>query len=339
MYEASFYRITQNEDVECQLCPRYCTIEPGKLGNCHTRRNRNGVLSSEIFGKLSAINLDPIEKKPLYHFYPGSEILSMGTIGCNMHCIFCQNHTLSQCDARRPVLLKTTSPDELAGKSVKTKNNIGIAFTYNEPTVNFEFMLKTSELVKTNNQVSVMVSNGYINPAPLDMLIETIDAFNIDLKSFTEFFYKKYSKATLEPVKKTIQRIAKSDKHLEITNLVIPTLNDDEEEFDEMCKWLANETGNETVLHLSRFFPRYELDQYPTPPETLFNLYDLARLRLKHVFIGNMATEIHSNTFCPHCKELLIERTYYNTRIVGLNKDGNCTKCNKKVITHYKPVN
>jgi len=334
MNEALFYTKLDDNLVQCQLCPRYCIVEPGKFGNCHARRNRGGIFSSEVFGKIAAINSDPLEKKPLYHFFPGREILSVGTTGCNLHCVFCQNHTLSQCDNRHPVLIKNMTPEEVAAHSMKIKKNLGVAFTYNEPSVNFEFMVKTSELVKKNGQYTVMVSNGYINPEPLDVLLETIDAFNIDLKAFNENFYNKYSKATLEPVKETIKQIAHRGKHLEITNLVIPTLNDDDEEFEEMCDWILRETGKNTVLHLSRFFPRFELDQYPTPAETLFRLFDIAKEKLSYVYIGNLATEIHSNTYCPNCRQLLIERTYYHTKQRDIDNEGNCKKCGAQVIKH-----
>jgi pyruvate formate lyase activating enzyme len=334
MNEALFYNKQNDDLVQCRLCPRYCIIELGKFGNCHARRNRGGVLSSEVYGKLAAVNLDPVEKKPLYHFFPGSEILSVGTTGCNLHCVFCQNHTLSQCDNRKSVLLRNLTPEDLAALSLKTKKNLGVAFTYNEPVVNYEFMVKTAELVKGNNQFTVMISNGYINPEPLNALLETIDAFNIDLKAFNETFYKKYSKATLEPVLETIKIIAGSGKHLEITNLVIPSMNDDDDEFEEMCEWILHETGKNTVLHLSRFFPRFELDQYPTPAETLFRLYDIAKSKLNYVYIGNLATEIHSNTFCPNCKQLLIERTYYHTKIKDIDQEGKCKKCGSQVIKY-----
>jgi pyruvate formate lyase activating enzyme len=334
MNEALYYTKLDDNFVQCQLCPRYCTIEAGKFGNCHARRNRSGVISSEVFGKLASINLDPIEKKPLYHFYPGSEILSVGTTGCNLHCVFCQNHALSQCDNRNPVIIKNMTPEELASLSLRTKKNLGVAFTYNEPVVNFEFMIKTAELVKGNGQHTVMVSNGYINPEPLNKLIENIDAFNIDLKAFNEDFYKKYSKATLEPVMETIKRIAQSGKHLEITNLVIPTLNDDDDEFEEMCDWILHETGKNTVLHLSRFFPRFELNQYPTPAETLFRLFDIAKEKLNFVYIGNLATEIHSNTYCPNCRQLLIERTYYHSKIKDIDGAGKCVKCGTPVMKY-----
>lgn len=334
MNEALFFSEMPDNSVQCTLCPRNCIIDPGKFGNCHARRNRNGILCSEVYGKLAAVNFDPVEKKPLYHFYPGREILSVGTTGCNLHCMFCQNYALSQCDNRRPVMIKNMPPDELVKLSLKTKSNIGVAFTYNEPVVNFEYVIKTSELIKNHNQMTVMVSNGYINPKPLKMLTYTIDAFNIDLKAFSETFYKKYSKATLEPVKKTIKTIALSGKHIEITNLVIPTMNDDEDEFETMCDWIRNETGKDTVLHLSRYFPRFEMDQYPTPPETLFALYDIAKTKLNHVYIGNLATEIHSNTYCPVCGNTVIERTYYNSVLSGITQDGNCKKCGNKIINY-----
>ena len=334
MHEASFYNKIEDRKVQCLLCPRKCIIEEGKFGNCHARRNRNGALSSEVFAKISSFNLDPVEKKPLYHFFPGKEILSVGTTGCNMHCVFCQNHTLSQCNNRRPVLIKTLSPEDLHRLVMKTKNNIGLAFTYNEPSINYEYMMEAARLVKLDNRYTAMISNGYINRDPLEMLLKYIDAFNIDLKGFSESFYKHYSKAKLAPVLKTIKRIAKHQKHLEITNLVIPTINDDEDDFAEMCRWIAGELGEETVLHLSRYFPRYELSQYPTPPEVLFNLYDLAKQHLKHVYLGNIATELHSNTFCPNCGKAVVERTYFHINKKGLNTNGKCTNCGASIINY-----
>lgn len=336
MFEASYYKKQDNAKVQCELCPRFCTIDDGRFGDCHARRNRNGVLSSEVYGRISSLNLDPVEKKPLYHFYPGSEILSVGTIGCNMHCVFCQNHTLSQCDIRKPVSLKNISTEQLTKTALKNKKNIGVAFTYNEPSINYEFVLDAAREIKQHGMYTAVISNGYINPDPLAILTEYTDAFNIDIKGFTEQFYKKYSKATLAPVLNSIMQISKSGKHLELTNLVIPTINDDEDTFTDMCRWIANELGENTVLHLSRYFPRFELNQYPTPPEVLFSLYDIAKEHLNHVYLGNMATEIHSNTYCPKCNNLLIERTYYHIVKKGINDDGNCNACSTSVIQHMK---
>lgn len=336
MYEASFYSKLDKHQVQCLLCPRNCIIEEGKFGDCHARRNRNGILSSEVYARIAAMETDPIEKKPLYHFYPGSQITSIGTSGCNLHCNFCQNHSLSQVNNRKPAIpTKNIQPEQMSELVDKNAQSIGLAFTYNEPTVNYEYMLETARLVKMSGKKTVMVSNGYINPDPLHMLLEYIDAFNIDLKGFTNEFYRKYSKATLKPVLETIKRIAKSGNHLELTNLVIPMGNSDEETFEDMCKWIANETGKDTPLHLSRYFPRYESTQYPTPPELLFDLYDIARSYLNFVYLGNIATEIHSNTLCPTCGKTLVERTYYHISTKGLTTDGLCKNCGTKIFKHY----
>lgn len=335
MHEASFYSRQENRQVQCHLCPRNCIIEDGRFGNCHARRNRNGMLSSEVYGRISACHSDPIEKKPLYHYYPGEEILSVGTTGCNLHCIFCQNHTLSQCDNRKPVIIKNIAPGELLNLARKKKHNIGVAFTYNEPIINYEYVIDTARLIKMEDMHAVLISNGYINPDPLDMLLEYIDAFNIDLKGFTKRFYQKYTGASLQPVLHSLKKIAKSGRHLELTNLVIPGANDDDDEFDNMCRWIANELGKDKVLHLSRFFPRFELNQYPTPPELLFHFYDLAKKHLDHVYLGNMATELHSNTYCPQCEQLLIERTYFNIVKKGVDGEGKCQRCGMPVFKHF----
>jgi pyruvate formate lyase activating enzyme len=333
MNEASYYSKLENHQVQCLLCPRNCIIEEGKFGDCHARRNRNGVLSSEVYAKIAAMNTDPIEKKPLYHFFPGSQITSIGTTGCNLHCNFCQNHTLSQINNRKPAIpTKTIQPEQMSEIVAKSSESIGLAYTYNEPTINYEYMLETARLVKQNGKHTAIISNGYVNPDPLHMLLEYIDAFNIDLKGFTNNFYKKHSKATLKPVLKTIKEIAKSGKHIEITNLIIPQANSDEEEFDDMCKWIATETGKDTPLHLSRYFPRYESNQYPTPPELLFNLYDIARSRLNFVYLGNIATELHSNTICPTCGKTVVKRTYYHIDKKGLTSDGKCKNCGTEIF-------
>lgn len=334
MQEALYYTKLENHKVKCLLCPHACIIEEGHFGNCNARRNRNGTLVTEVYGRISAINTDPIEKKPLYHFFPGKQILSLGTTGCNLHCVFCQNHELSQCDAKKPLLKKNIDAEELTSLALRTKNNIGLAFTYNEPITNYEYIMDTFRLAKMQNLSTVLISNGYCNLDPLALLTQYTDAFNIDLKGFSNNFYRKQTKSTLEPVLKSIQQIAKDGKHLEITNLVIPTLNDDEGEFEEMCKWIKNETGENTPLHISKFFPRYELDQYPTPPETLFHLFDIAKSHLNHVYLGNIATEIHSNTMCPNCSNTLIERTYFNISTKGIDQEGHCIKCNERVINY-----
>lgn len=336
MQEASSYNKLDNKEVQCLLCPRNCTVTEGHFGECHARKNRHGILYSEVYGKISSLNTDPIEKKPLYHFHPGSQIVSIGTTGCNLHCQFCQNHVLSQCDVRKPVLNKNFDEEEMVTFAKQTPNNLGIAFTYNEPSINYEYVMAVARLLNQQDLKSVFISNGYISSTPLAMLCKYIDAFNIDLKGFSNSFYTKYTKANLSPVLNSIKQISQSGKHLEITNLVIPAYNDDKEKFEKMCIWIKNETGANTVLHLSRYFPRFKLKQYPTPPETLFTLYDIAKSHLNHVYLSNMATEIHSNTYCSACSNTLIERTYYHIRLTGINEDGTCKECGSKQLDHLQ---
>jgi pyruvate formate lyase activating enzyme len=331
MKEALFYIKLENLDVKCELCPHNCILENGKIGNCKVRKNVNGTLLSENYGKLSGYHLDPIEKKPLYHFYPGKMILSVGSFGCNMHCKFCQNYEISQCDANINRSLEL-SPDSVVNDALRKKDNIGIAYTYNEPLVFYEFMKDSALLAKQYELKNVMVSNAYFNPAPLEKLIVFIDAFSIDLKAFTDEFYTKYTFSGIEAVKDSLIKIRKSGKHLEITNLVIPELNDDTEKFREMIYWIKNELGKETILHLSRYFPRYKMKIPPTSEKKLEEFYDIANESLDYVYIGNMTGNKGQNTYCPSCKELLISRSGYQIKIEGLNADGSCEKCKTKII-------
>lgn len=335
MHEALFYTAVKNEMVQCYLCPQNCRIKPGDLGDCRVRMNRSGMLSSEVYGKVEALNLDPVEKKPLYHFFPGTRILSVGTAGCNLHCQFCQNHELSQCGITGRSTLHEFTPDELVGLAKETPDNIGLAFTYNEPVVNYEFMLNTAVKAKAVGLQTAMISNGYIHTNPLQNLLEAIDAFNIDLKAFNRKFYQKYCKGRLAPVLDAIKQIAKTGKHLELTTLVIPGLNDDFNDFEMLCRWIADETGNSTVLHLSRYFPGYRLRLAPTPAKTLFQLYDLAKDYLHHVYLGNLYAGDHADTFCPHCHAKLIERNAFRIRLRGIDARGNCQTCQTNVIKYH----
>lgn len=335
MHEALFYSKLKDQEVNCQLCPNDCQIEPNSLGDCKARINRNGVLVSEVYGRLEAMNLDPVEKKALFHFYPGTKILSVGTAGCNLHCSFCQNHPLSQCGVSDSKAHHFFAPEDLVDLAKQTAHNIGLAFTYNEPTVNYEFMLSAAINARAAGLHTAMISNGYINPEPLNSLLGPIEAFNIDLKAFSPKFYQSYCKGKLDPVLKAIKQIAGSTCHLELTTLVIPSLNDDLDEFEQLCKWIANETGSSTVLHLSRYFPGYQLKLNPTPAETLFRMYDLAKNFLHHVYLGNLFAGDHGDTFCPHCNTKLIERDRYRILPVGLDEQGACEHCKTEVIKHY----
>ncbi len=330
MHEAQFYTKLETQTVRCDLCPWFCILKPGQTGNCKVRQNIGGKLVTHVYNKVAAFGIDPIEKKPLYHFHPGKNILSIGEVGCNMHCSFCQNHRISQCFASEYVGFQEITSEQIAEKALKTPRNIGIAYTYNEPFTFYEFMLETAKIAHENGLKNVVVSNGYINPKPLKNLLPFIDAFNIDLKAFSEEFYMKQTKGKLEPVLETLNIIAKSPAHLEITNLVIPGLNDNEAEFAKMVKWIATELGNDVPLHLSRYFPQHEMNLPATSVKKLEALYKLAKQHLQHVYLGNVNDEIRSSTTCAICSETLISRNQYKTSIQNLDENGCCKNCGNK---------
>ena len=288
MKEAYYYQSIDDGKVNCLLCPQECVIVSGKTGVCGVRKNVDGKLISTVFGKPVAIHIDPIEKKPLYHFHPGEEILSIGTIGCNLSCKFCQNYDISQetDSSWANDKLKYVSPEDII-KLCKEQNQKFVAFTYNEPTIFFEYMLDTAKLCKDNGIKTVVVSNGQINEEPLSELIKFIDAFNIDLKSFNTDFYKKICNGNLETTKKTIEFIIQCSKHIEVTFLLIENYNDDIGEFRNMCEYLKN-LDNNIVLHISRAFPRYKLKMNVTPVNLLKDFERTARKYLKNVYLGNI---------------------------------------------------
>ncbi len=327
MKEALFYEKKGNQRIKCLLCPWFCLLKPGQTGICKVRRNVGGILITDVYNKVAASGIDPVEKKPLYHFHPGKYIFSIGEVGCNLHCSFCQNYHISQRSAADFSGFYETLPKEIVSKAFSVDNNIGIAYTYNEPFIFYEFMLEIAAMAKSYGLKNVAVSNGYVNPEPLLEIIPFIDAFNIDLKAFDNNFYRKETKGKLQPVLDTLKIIAQSGKHLEITNLVIGGLNDDEAQFEEMVKWIAAELGRHILLHLSRYFPQYQLTLPPTSPEKLRRLYAIASRHLDYVYPGNMSDEELSSTRCPKCNALLIARTRYSTRIVQRNFEGTCLNC------------
>jgi pyruvate formate lyase activating enzyme len=285
--QASFYIAENNGKVKCLLCPKECSISDHKTGVCGVRENKDGVLYALTYAKPVAIHLDPIEKKPLYHFHPGEVILSIGTLGCNLDCKFCQNHDISQ-DFEKSSFdsLKEVSPAEIINVCKKNGYKF-VAFTYTEPTIFFEYMFDVALLCKKNGIKTVMVSNGQINKEPLLKLIEYMDAFNIDLKSFNPEFYKEICGGEIETTKQTIELIVKNKKHLEVTMLVIKGYNDKEEEFIDMCKYLSSLDKN-VVLHLSRAFPDYKMNFEITPVEILNRFYEIAKTHLTNVYKGNV---------------------------------------------------
>lgn len=328
MKEAKYYKQLPNDTVECTLCPHNCIIPLGKYGICKVRKNSSGFLFSENYQKISAFSFDPIEKKPLYHFYPGREILSIGSYGCNLKCNFCQNSEISQAPFENFNRYNFDISDIIDAVS-KNKNNIGIAFTYNEPVVGIEYILDICNELDTSLQ-KVMITNGFINKEPLNDLLQHIDAFNVDLKAFSNDFYQAETKSSIESVKETLKTIKKSGKHLEISNLIIPGKNDNQELFKEMLKWIASELGKDTPLHLSKYSPSYKSTIEETPTDTLIKLYKLAKKELDYVYIGNVSLAEYQNTNCSGCNSELISREGYFTVLTEL-EDGKCRSCNQVV--------
>ncbi|MCM8761025.1 MAG: AmmeMemoRadiSam system radical SAM enzyme [Candidatus Omnitrophica bacterium] len=282
MKEALYYERIDSH-THCHLCPNECVIPNGGRGSCGVRINRNSVLYSEIYGRTTSIALDPIEKKPLYHYHPGKYILSLGTKGCNMHCDFCQNWHISQ-DLKVPT--ENITPTQIVEKA-KEVGSFGIAYTYNEPFIWYEFVLDTAKLARKNGLENVLVTNGYVNMAPLEGMLPYIGAMNIDLKSFNEDFYAKICKARLKPVLDVIKRSVKSC-HVELTTLLIPSLNDSEDEIEKEVDWIYENLGPEIPLHFSRYFPCYKMSLRPTPIRTLERAAEIARRKLRYVYLGNV---------------------------------------------------
>ncbi len=317
----------------CGICPHNCRLEPGATGICGVRKNDGkGLIVPSYYGLVSGYAVDPIEKKPLYHFFPGSVILSVGSYGCNLKCDFCQNFSISQ-EFSVPQGRKIF-PEEIIEDALKTDNNTGIAFTYNEPVVWPEFMRDIALRARDAGLRTVMVSNGYVNPAPLREMISYIDAFNIDLKFFRNENYKKYAGGTLDPVLKSISAIAKEGRHLEITTLVIPGLNDSPSEMKSITSWIASETGKDTPFHISRYFPVFRRKTESTDPSKIDELHRIASETLSFVYAGNMSTTTLSDTYCPDCGTKVTSRSGYTTKHVRINSDGNCTKCGRKIYNY-----
>jgi len=284
--EAKFYEPLADGFVKCNLCPHNCSLASDKTGVCGVRRNNGGVLTAESYGAVTSLALDPVEKKPLYHFYPGSKILSLGSYGCNFHCGFCQNYHIS-IDYTENAPYRILSPEDIAAASLEyaEKGNIGMAYTYNEPLINFEFIYDCAGLISEQGQKNVLVTNGYINRGPLETLLPFIHAMNIDIKSFTPAFYREIG-GRLKDVLATVETAAQKC-HVEVTTLVIPGKNDSVEEMQLLTKWLAG-ISRSIPLHISRFFPSHKWRHIPaTPVETVMRLVDAARRNLDFVYPGN----------------------------------------------------
>lgn len=330
MKEAMFYEKEEGNKVKCTLCPHGCVILPEKRGICGVRENQEGRLFSLVYGKAISLAIDPIEKKPLYHFYPGSSILSFATIGCNMKCLNCQNYSISQIAPGESIEGRAILPGEIV-KLAKERNCKSIACTYTEPTIFYEYAYETARLASKEGIKNVFVTNGYINPEPLKAIKSWLDAANVDLKSFREETYLKTCKAKLEPVLKTIELMKELGIWVEVTTLIIPGVNDSEEELEEIANFISS-LGKDIPWHLSRFYPAYRLTDRPqTPLKTLHQARDIGKkVGLRYVYTGNVPGDEGENTYCWSCGKLIIERYGFSLLSYRI-KDSSCEFCGAKI--------
>lgn len=318
-----FYE-NQEDKIKCRICPHNCLIDEGKFGICRVRTVKEGEAFAINYGEVTSAAVDPIEKKPLYHYKPSKGILSLGSFGCNMTCSFCQNYEISQ---NRPAT-EFISVEKLISIIPTIENNVGVAFTYNEPMMWYEYMYDASKKIKEHNKDTsvVVVTNGYINEEPLKRLLPYVDAMNIDLKGYTNRYYNKVCGARLEPVLETI-KICNEKCHVEITTLLVSDENDSLEEVREIAEFIAS-VNEDIPLHLSRYFPRYKMENEATKVEKITEAQNEAKKYLKYVYIGNVGG-VDNNTYCPKCKSLLIDRNGYNTK-VHVNEE-RCNVCGEKI--------
>jgi len=328
--EAKFYKKEPVGKTRCLLCPHRCFLANNKAGVCKIRVNKDGILYDIAYGEISTYAMDPIEKKPLYHFYPGSEIFSIGTWGCNFKCTFCQNWSISQ----QQVPTEIFTSEEIVDIAIKQKS-LGIAYTYNEPFIWYEFVYDTAKMAKQKGLKNVLVTNGFVNEDPLREILPLIDALNIDLKANNESFYREICGGQLPPVMRTIKLSFNAGKHVEITNLLIPTLNDKDEEIESIVDWLAG-ISKDIPLHFSRYYPQYLMNIEPTDIATLNKAYNIAKQKLNYVYTGNVPLEQGQiNTVCPNCKKELIKRDLNGIKISGL--EGNaCQSCKTSIYGQFE---
>lgn len=324
--EARYYTRLSDNKVRCLLCPRTCLVNDGKRGYCRVRENRGGVYHTLVYGRLCALNNDPIEKKPLFHFLPGTTALSVATVGCNIHCKFCQNWNISQAKPEN-VDFQYYAPESLV-QLAKQLGTPTIAYTYTEPTVFNEYIYDTANAARKAGIRNVVISNGFINEQPLRDLCQVVDAIKIDFKAFSEEFYQALTDGRLQPVLDSMVRVKQSGIWLEIVNLVIPTQNDGPEMIRAMCQWIRTNLGTEVPLHFTRFHPQYRMQNLPTTPvKTLETAHQIAReAGLRYVYIGNVPGHRLEHTYCPQCQRLLIERSGYLITVNNLS-DGKCRFC------------
>ena len=328
--QARHYKKFGNNLVRCNLCPHHCPVPDGGRGLCNVRENRRGTYYTLVYSRICAIHIDPIEKKPLFHYKPGTNALSIATPGCNFSCKFCQNWQISQ---SRPedINCRYFSPQDIVSRAVNAKTPT-IAYTYSEPTIFYEYMYDTAKLGNEHGVKSVAITNGFMEQQAQDELLDHLDGIKVDLKSFTEKFYNQICSGSLKGVKDSLKRIRARDKWLEIVVLIIPTLNDSAQEITEMAKWIAGELGCDVPVHFSRFHPQYKLKNLPaTPISTLERCIDICKQQgLKYTYLGNTPGHSAENTYCPSCGKPIIKR--YGFYVLSNKiKNGKCTFCGSTV--------
>jgi pyruvate formate lyase activating enzyme len=329
--EAMLYEKADDDKVRCNLCAHGCTITPGRRGVCGVRENKNGILYTLVYGTLVAENIDPIEKKPFFHVYPGSKSYSIATAGCNFSCEFCQNHEISQMPRSTLMIVgEDAAPAEIAARAQKSGSKT-IAYTYTEPTVYFELAYETARIAREQGLKNVFVTNGFMTSSAIETIKPYLAAANVDLKSFRDDFYRKRCGARLSPILANLQKMKEMGIWLEITTLLIPSLNDSNEELKDIAGFIAG-LGKETPWHISRFHPQYKMLTKPvTPVSSLHRAREIGKLAgLKYVYSGNVPGDEGENTYCSYCGNCLIER--HGFRIVKLNLSGNkCNRCGEEI--------
>ncbi len=331
MKEAMLYH-RLNGDLCCDLCAHRCRIKPGLAGVCLVRRNDEGKLYTLVYGRTIAQDIDPIEKKPLFHFLPGSKAYSIATVGCNFHCNFCQNWEISQALREEHFFMGTeATPEEIVRYAIKSGCS-SIAYTYTEPTIFFEYAYDTAKIAKRNGIKNIFVTNGYETTECIDMIAPYLDAANVDLKSFSDSFYRKIVGAKLQPIKESLKYFKKKGIWLEVTTLIIPERNDNESELKEAAEFIAKELGVDTPWHLSRFYPGYKMiNEKITPAATLMKAMKIGQdAGLHYVYAGNLPSGEYENTYCPNCNSRLIIRSQF-TIIESRLQNGECPECGHKI--------
>ncbi len=326
--EADFYTRLEQHSVQCNLCHHSCILNNNQIGLCRNKENIDGILYSRNYGKIISIHTDPIEKKPLYHYNPGSEIISVAQAGCNLQCPFCQNYEISQVDI--PVS-EIISVENLHNMLIN-QGAEQIAFTYTEPLMWYEYIKDFASSFKDID--CILITNGNINSDPAESIAPFIKAANIDLKSFSDIYYRNRLHGDLQSVKNTFEIFEKNNVHIEITFLLIENDNDDIHEFEDMVKYISN-INPLTPLHISRYFPSFNYNQKPTSMDRLIRFRNIALKELKYVYLGNVPDLQYNTTYCPHCGAVLIERNLYTTNICGIEQN-RCKECGNNIHIHIQ---